>query len=207
MIDLNVMPRFSSRESMDMTTGSLYESDALGKCEMDPENLEKLREIFEIWDTLDYRERALFSKEKIAQFIMENYEGSPQKPKQPFSRDLYYILAEKLKLKDLKRLGYYSSIETPLDRMGFDGFFVLDGDTRLMAGIDVTLKTENEKGENFDNSRIVIYENQMQKEGESDEEYEARIEPFAENLKEIIDEKLTLINRNTERKRYDKKAV
>lgn len=192
--------RFESREY----TGSLYELDALGKCEIEPEKFNLLLEVFESWGDLTNENRRLFPKHQLIKFIMEHYiEGAAEEPKQPLARDLYYLLADMLKLEDSNRLKYFSALHTPLDNMGYDAFFILDDDEKIFAGIDVTLKDEHQKRENFMSDRIILYGDMLQQEEESDEAYERRLLPHAERIKNVLLEKRKKIKGET----YVRQAV
>ncbi len=177
------MPRLAEQ-----FTGREYELNAYGSCEVGPETKKVLLDLYKLWDELDWDERSKIHTLDIIRLIAREYTENPIKPKKPLARDIRDLLLEKMDLDDEpERLGFYSAIDTVLDRKGIDGFFMLDGEPRLAVTTDITLQDETKKYSNFP-THVILHGNLLQDEGENTEEYIQRLVPFVDQIKEGFDE-------------------
>lgn len=174
--------------------GREYEEDALGKCQVDKDAGSYLYEAYRRWKEKSPRERSQFSESALIDYIIKHYKGDPTRPQAPLARDLYVMLGDELIKEGIiqhpKQLSFYSTLYTPLDRMGKDGVFVITTPTgeRLTATIDVTLK-EEEWQKYAEEADVVLYGDLLQREDETYEEYEQRLLPYVAYLKEVFQRK------------------
>jgi len=176
------MPRLAEQ-----FTGREYELNAYGSCEVDPETKRVLLDLYKLWDKLDSNERSKIHTLDVIRLIAREYIEDPLKPKKPLARDIRDLLLEKMNLDDEpERLGFYSAIDTVLDRKGIDGFFMLDGEPRLAVTTDITLQDETKKYSNFE-THVILHGDLLQDEDENTAEYIERLLPFVDRIKEGFD--------------------
>lgn len=180
------MPRLAEQY-----TGREYELDAYGSCEVGPEAKKVLLDLYKLWNELDWDERNRIHTLDIIRLIAREYAEDPIKPKKPLARDIRDLLLEKMNLDDEpERLGFYSSVDTVLDRKGIDGFFMLDGEPRLAVTTDITLQEETKKYSNFP-THVILHGNLLQNEDENTAKYIERLMPFIDQIKEGFDSALS----------------
>lgn len=179
------MPRLAEQ-----FTGREYELSAYGSCEVGPEAKKVLLDLYKLWDEMDWDERSKIHTLDIITLIAREYNENPLKPKKPLARDIRDLLLEKMNLDDEpERLGFYSAIDTVLDRKGIDGFFILDGEPRLSVTTDITLQDETKKYSLFP-THVILHGNLLQDEGENTAEYIERLMPYVDQIKEGFDSAL-----------------
>ncbi len=109
-----------------ITNRQRHDKRIVGKTPKDPE-LQRYYQEFE---------------QKFLQIIKKAQPYDPENPAPPFAKHIRDRVEAKLScIKDLKRVRYYTTIDSPLDQFGYDGFVEAEfyDSKRAIVTIDITL--------------------------------------------------------------------
>lgn len=191
------MPKF-----IEQYTGKEYEYDAYGECLVNPEMRNVMKDIFDKWNKLDKEEKHKYNKLHIIKLIIKNYEGDPYNPKAPLANKLLQLLSHEMDLESHNfKLAFYSSLDTPIDRMHIDGFFVLDDNPELIVTTDITLK--DEKDDYVPDEGHVVMGGDLLRDkegGETEGEYVQRVTPHVQKIKQEFFNKIRILDKLTKRR-------
>lgn len=121
-------PNFE-RLSQNRYSGKEYEFDLVGEIKIDDpaykQELAKLQEAVRARGYQPKRSDSLPFREAV-ELTKKFQPGDPTNPQKDFAREIRLALAEKLGLEndqEMNRLKFYTSVGSPLDAHGIDGFF------------------------------------------------------------------------------------
>lgn len=166
-------------------TGGIYEARFLGRERMSASFKAALESLFR-------DERGRFrDMNQVFETYKAHYEGDPTDPKGVHAKELRGAIIDELKLPEerLDDVRMYSTIGTPLDRMGFDAFIELwDPESGQVARVTIDVTLRREKVEEGWKADVVIGE--LPDAVEHAEEYLEEIERLAESIASLLDFRL-----------------
>jgi len=131
--------------------------------------------------------------EQCEKIIRELYPDDPTMPKKKWGKDLYNFVADKLRLdmENPEGLYFYSSLGSPLDKMGVDCFFVYTNpQTKKEATFTIDL-TANPKKDEY---RADLVMGEMPDHRANPDEYSLELEKIADQIAENLKTKTAPIH-------------
>lgn len=142
--------------------------------------------------------------EDLYDLVRKAQTGDPKDPQKGFARDVRLAIADELELDDkaMDSLKFYTSIGTPLDLLGVDGFFEVEDETtgrRYRVTMDVTMN----KGKVEDGHRADVIIGEVTDISESEEGYLREVDSYGKRIADVMRKKIEDDKANNARNRGD----
>ncbi|GEM_PF-4122925 len=148
----------------------------------------------------EFKRRGYLPYKKALRLAMDCHVSNPYNPDKPIASDLHASVVEALHKKgvlnslvDFDKVGYYSSLYTPLDYFhGVDGILIVEtGEGKIVVSLDVTINPHKSHAK----ADFVIQAGDMPDAKLEKEKYKKFIHKLAEEIADVIVYKLKDLRR------------